>query len=135
VQKGESSKAAIVRLCRTRLNVTIAESDLDDAHPLPAPTPKKPAATNGLPLTPPPVLIARFHQRELRDAVLRARSALKGQNIAISEDLTAPNQKLLKKLYESDSYTSSWSWMGKIYAIRRGEIRAKRITIHDVIPL
>jgi signal transduction histidine kinase len=136
VLEGESYKGAIVRLCKNRLNVHLEETDLDDAHPLPTPAPKKPTATNGLPppSLPPPVMIARFHRRELRDAILRARSQLKGQNIAISEDLTAPNQKLLKKLYDSDCIVSSWSWMGKIYGISRGETRAKRYTIHDNIP-
>jgi hypothetical protein len=135
MQHGESYKGAVARLCNSRLGIRITETDLDDAHPLPVKMPKTQTQQiqhNGPP--PPPTMIARFHRRDQRDAILRARTALKGQGIVISEDLTSKNQGLLKKLHDSESIKSSWSWMGKIYAIVYGETKVIRFDIHDTIP-
>ena len=134
-QHGESYKAAVARLCSTELQVEIKEEDLDAAHPLPQSTRRN--NRNGQQKqqeVQPPVIIARFHRRDQRDAVIRARAVLKQRKIVISEDLTKRNQELLQRLYDSKQYTSSWSWMGKIFAIPRGETRAKKFGIHDIIP-
>jgi hypothetical protein len=137
VQTGETYKGAVARFCANRLHVQILETDLDDAHPLPSKTTPRAttAQSNGPPTQPPlPTIIVRFFRRDQRDAVLRARSALKNQGIVIMEDLTKRNQELLKKLKDSELFTNSWSWMGKIYAVPHGQKTAKRFHIHDDIP-
>lgn len=135
VQHGETYKRAVARFCSSRLRVDIHETDLDDAHPLPSKT--KPSANSttrpsGPP--PPPTMIVRFHCRDKRDAVLRARKVLKNQGIVVAEDLTQLNQALLKKMKDSNQFTNSWSWMGKIYGIPTGQMRAVRVNIHDTFP-
>lgn len=131
MQHGESYKAAVARLCSTQLGVQIKEEDLDAAHPLPQ---AKHDNRNGQQKQQrPPTMIARFHRRDQRDDVIRARSVLKDSGIVVSEDMTKKNQDLLHRLFVSKQYTSSWSWMGKIYAIPRGETKAKRMSIHDTI--
>ena len=137
VQQGESYKGAVARFCSTRLRVRILESDLDDAHPLPSRT--TPRATTGQPdglasHPPPHTMIVRFFRRDQRDNVLRSRKLLKDQGIVISEDLTKKNQALLRKLKDSNQFKSSWSWMGKIYGIPTGQMRAVRVNIHDTFP-
>ena len=129
----ETCKSAVTRFCKTWLHVKIQEDDLDDAHPLPTTTPStEPKRITGP--QPTPTIIVRFHCRHQRDAVLKARKALKGQSIVISEDLTKKNQDLLRRLHDSGKFASTWSWMGKVYAIARGENRSVRYDIHDTIP-
>ena len=104
---GESHKSAVVRLCGNKLGIKITELDLDDAHPLPTKTTSSTQRRNNGP-PPPPTMIVRFHRRDQRDAVIRARTALKGQGIVITEDLTKKNQELLRKLHDSKSYKNSF---------------------------
>jgi hypothetical protein len=136
VQHGETYKRAVARFCSTRLRVDIHETDLDDAHPLPSKPKPSAASTTTRPSGPPPLptMIVRFHCRDQRDAVLRARKVLKNQGIVVAEDLTQLNQALLKKMKDSDQFTNSWSWMGKIYGIPAGQTRAVRVSIHDTFP-
>lgn len=143
VRRGETYKAAVVRLCSTKLHVPIRMEDLDAAHPLPQSTRrtslKQPLQQGQQQQSQQtqqhlPNIIARFHGRDQRDAVIKARSILKGTRTVVSEDLTAKNQDLLRRLGASKNYTSSWSWMGKIYAIPRGEKNAKKMSIMDNIP-
>ena len=108
------------------------EEDLDAAHPLPQPTRLNMRRNSQQQQS--PVLIARFHRRDQRDAVIKARPVLKGSGIVVSEDLTKKNQELLRRLHDSNQYTSSWSWMGKIFAIPLGETRPKKMSILDTIP-
>lgn len=134
VQSGENYKSAVARLCSTKLQVPIKEEDLDAAHPLPQTTRRTSSKQAQQQQQQPPNIIARFHQRDQRDAVIKARALLKNSKIVVSEDLTAKNQDLLKRLHASNQFTSSWSWMGKIYAIPRGANKAKKISIKDTIP-
>jgi hypothetical protein len=135
VQHGETYKRAVARFCSSQLRVDIHETDLDDAHPLPSKTkPSTDSTTRPSGPPPPPTMIVRFHCRDQRDAVLRARKVLKNQGIVVAEDLTQLNQALLKKMKDSNQFTSSWSWMGKIYGIPTGQTRAVRINIHDTFP-
>lgn len=137
MQPGETYKGAVARLCTTQLGVRIQEQDLDDAHPLPTKAPStvpNQLANESPPPPPKPMMIVRFHCRHQRDAVLKARAALKGKGIVIAEDLTKRNQDLLRNLHATGKFTSTWSWMGKIYAIARGEKKSVRYDIHDAIP-
>lgn len=79
----------------------------------------------------PPAIIAKFVRRDERDRVLRARSALKGSGISLSEDLTADNQRLLARVKNHTDIESSWSWNGKIFG--RIDQRAVQFKVGDNI--
>ncbi len=64
----------------------------------------------------PPAIIVKFARRDVRDRVLRARSALKATGITLSEDLTRDNQRLLMNVRNNPNIASTWSWNGKIFA-------------------
>ena len=140
IKQNETCKAAVVRLCSTKLGINITEDDLDAAHPLPKPAPRpqtqdQQATRLKTPDAVPNPVIVRFHRRDQRDAVIKARSALANSKIVISEDLTAANQKLLHHLYKATTVTSAWSWKGKILYTLTGESKkTHRISIHDEIP-
>ena len=63
-----------------------------------------------------PAIIVKFLRRDVRDAVLRARRALKGSGVSISEDLTYDNQRLLGEVKTHEDIDNAWSWNGKIFA-------------------
>lgn len=141
LQQGESCKAAVARLCSTRLNVPVKEEDMDAAHPLPSTStsPKSPTHTSAnsarRPIRPSPAtIIVRFHRRDLRDTIIAKRSKLKASGIVITEDLTQRNQRLLTKLHHDPNIERSWSWMGKILAIPKGSKRAVQIHLHTPFP-
>ena len=98
-------KRAVAHFCTNQLSLRnnngkyqrIEESDIDAAHPLPVRSQgSRPGSADSL-----PTIIVRFHQRDLRDNIIRSRKLLKGKKITISEDLTARNQQLLSKLRAS----------------------------------
>ena len=120
---GRSHKESVAQFCARELQVPVRPEDLDDAHPIPsrsiASTPPRstPAA---------PQVIVRFHARELRDRVIKARSCLKGKGITISEDLTSKNQQLLSELRTKENVENAWSWQGKIFALHHHERKPRR---------
>ena len=114
----------------------ITSKDIDAAHPLPVrnTTPKnidevEPVENRKNEVIPP--IIVRFHARDVRDAVIRARRQLKGGRISIAEDLTSKNARLLKKLKDSKDFDSAWSWNGRIHAKHKGGHRGHRFDIFD----
>ena len=146
VGRNADFKTAVAHFCTTRLQVPITAEDLDAAHPLPIrrqPTqttqtvPKQASSQspNSVSTAPTPApIIVRFHRRDQRDAVIRARSKLSGQGIVVTEDLTSANQKLLLRLYASKAIDNAWSWKGKILATKKGSKKINRYDIHDDIP-
>ena len=137
VGRNVNFKTAVAQFCTTRLNVPITEEDLDAAHPLPirrqqVSSQSSNSVSSAAP-TPDPIIV-RFHRRDQRDAVIRARSKLSGQGIVVSEDLTSANQKLLLRLYASKAIDNAWSWKGKILATKKGSKKIDRYDIHDDIP-
>lgn len=133
IESPETCKAAVARFCTSALNVNISEEDLDAAHPLPVRTPQHSAKRPQTASDPAPIIV-RFHRRDQRDSVIKARSALKSTGITITEDLTAANQKLLHHLYAATSVSSAWSWNGKILYTVQGSKKTHRLDIHDQIP-
>ena len=129
VPPNENTKTAVSKFLNNQLSVKDLDgkriqfnvNDFEAAHPLPT----KNAA---------PLLIVRLHSRDKRDAIVKSRSQLKNKKIAISDDLTAANQKLLSKLQASPNVSTAWSWKGKILAIKSGERRAHQYNIHDDVP-
>lgn len=119
-----------------------APSDIDAAHPLPL---RPPSSRESDPDSTSlksknqriPAVIVRFHDRELRDSIIKARRSLKGRRsnsnapmYSIVEDLTSKNAALLQRLRDQPAvYEAAWSWEGKIYARRKGELRGRRLDI------
>ena len=106
--------------------LVVTVKDIDAAHPLPVRNRNTPPT--GAEVAP---IIVRFHARDVRDAVIRARKQLKGNVVSIAEDLTSRNAKLLRKLRDMKDY-EAWSWEGKIYAKHKNDPRARRYDIFDI---
>ena len=142
VEKGVNCKGVVSNFLNTHMkradgkSLSITPADIDAAHPLPS-RPRKTESTT--PRTadpsasspPPDVVIVRFHRRDTRDAVIRARRSLKGTKVSIQEDLTRENAALLRRLSQSPSIRSAWSWEGKIYGAMEGIKKPKRFDILD----
>lgn len=101
--------------------IIITPDDIDAAHPLPSRDQTKTAT-----------IIVKFHSREKRDIIIKHRRDLKGKKMAISEDLTSKNIKLLKELNSSPDFSSAWSWGGKVFAIHTTGGKPHKFDIHDV---
>ena len=120
LNQGETPSDAIVRVVNERLNIKdhdgqrlpLTKHHIEMAHPLPAPQSAKPGD--------PAPLIVRFYNRNVRDKIISARRNLKSsvpntKSMAISEDLTVENQKLLTKLNTCEVVNSAWTWGGKVF--------------------
>jgi hypothetical protein len=121
---GDDCKEAVCRFINTHLSLdsAVQPRDLDAAHKLPlrqvdteaSQTVAKEGTNKARPRV--PVIIVRFHARDLRDSVIKSRKQLKGSGISITEDLTVKNVLLLKRLQRCAHFQAAWSWEGKIYA-------------------
>ena len=67
-------------------------------------------------------IIVRFSNWRKRNQVFRAKKALKGQNISISENLTKIRYNLLKLATEKYGKGSTWSDEGRVIAKIDGEV-------------
>ena len=143
VNHGTSYKDAVAEFINTKLrkedggHFAVTAKDLDAAHPLPIRAARTAHSDSPSPApehsTPPkiPTVIVRFHQRELRDAIIRRRRILKGTQWKIQEDLTKENAALLHRLSKAAGVESSWSWEGKIFGKIVGIKKPKRYGILD----
>ena len=155
VPEGEDCKEAVADFVNKNLRSNgqplpqIRAADIDAAHPLPirkskktqqkdleSTDPKEPAAESSQPeRTPRPMLIVRFHERDVRDRIIRARRSLKDSGFSIHEDLTSQNAALLNKLTKCSSVEAAWTWGGKVYARIRGQPKTQRFDIFDTLPM
>ena len=145
VSQGADCKAAVAEFVNSKLRsggqpiIPITPADIDAAHPLPVRNPPRNADADATSTTrkaspPRPMLIVRFHQRDTRDRIIRARRSLKGSPFSVQEDLTAQNASLLRRLTGNKKVDTAWSWEGKIYARLSGEAKARRFDINDTLP-
>ena len=96
-----------------KLGLQITSSDIDVAHR---------SGKEGQSGKPRPILL-RFTSRGQRGKVLAARRQLKGTGLAVAEDLTTANYRLLKAASEHSASMSVWSSNGKIIAkMKNGDI-------------
>ena len=102
----ENCKQHIVDLCKTKLNITISENDIDAAHRVGARHDNRPRG-----------IIVRFYRRTIRNTIIRARSALKGSRITVREDLTRLNAALLNRASNHPRVDRTWTWNGKVNAL------------------
>ena len=68
-------------------------------------------------------ILAVFYDRDVRQAVLKERSKLKGSGTSIGEDLCEANLRLLNRLQSEpyrDIIESAWYWNGKIKCKGKG---------------
>lgn len=133
----ENFKQCVARFCTQNLQVPVYVEDIDAAHPLPLP-PTRPLSTDNTRSNQPkpklPQIIVRFHARELRDHVIKARSVLKNKGIVISEDLSARNQHVLSQLRENENIKNCWSWQGKIFGLHHHEQKPRKYKYGAELP-
>ena len=128
--EGEAYEVTVMNFINNKLSVVdsmnkklvITPRDIDIAHPLKSRNSDM------------PIMIAKFVNRSVKMAVLRARKQLKNQRTSISEDLTLKNQQFLKKLRECDRIKEAWTWDGKIFGLKHNCTRPDLYTIQDSIP-
>ncbi len=63
----------------------------------------------------PKAIICRFCDRRDRDRVMTNRKKLKGKKIAIADDLTTLNYKLLNRVKNHTKFQDSWAWNGRVF--------------------
>jgi hypothetical protein len=159
IKDGTKCKEAVAEFVRTYLknedgeHLNCAASDIDAAHQLPLqtfteddPQTAEEDSHETHPKTHPkskrvriPAIIVRFHERDIRDSIIKARRSLKGKRSCpeapkyrIVEDLTAKNAALLKRLQnQEDIIKDAWTWEGKVFALRKRERKARRYDIFD----
>ena len=108
----------------SRLRVQTTVADIEAAHVLPQ-SPAERASGK------PPTIIVKFVRRDLRDRVVKARSALRGTRFVINDDVTKLNYKLLQRVRNQHPELSAWYYNGKCF-IKRGNT-VKKIQPFDNI--
>lgn len=115
LDEGVSCRTAVKNFVGTKLQTEITEEDIEIAHILPSQPSDTTAATSRR--DGPPPIIVKFRSREVRDAVLKKRRALKGTRYTVVEDLTALNSKTLTRVSRDPNVASAWTWNGKVIAL------------------
>jgi gas vesicle protein len=106
-----NTRLSACKLLREKLGIQIKEGDIDAAHPLPRSRQGDDSDER------PPTIQVKFSRRDKRDDAIRRRKQLKGSGVAILEDLTKMNVKLMNRLKENDLIKHNWSMNGKIYGL------------------
>ena len=103
IHENENCAEKVVAVLKDKLNYhELTVSDIENAHPLP--TKSASADQNAK-----PAVIVRMKSRQVKEAILKKRRALKGTGITISEDLTTLNVLLLNRLRNDSRVVDSWS--------------------------
>lgn len=126
-----TAEEAIIKLCRDKLDVSVAPSDISIAHRLGGRktkkisnnTQNKPVAVGGSTdpekVTPSPQsIIARFTNRKIRDAIFRSKRKLHKTGIYINEHLSQSTNQLYaeaRKKVKAKQIHATWTFQGKIY--------------------
>lgn len=121
VVKFVNNTLSVTDTLKRRVQVTL--QDIDVAHPLK--TKKE---------TDPPVIIAKFVRRSVKNAVVSARRQLAGKPVSISEDLTRKNQKLLNDLKNCETISQAWAWNGRVFGLKLNCRKADIFTLKDDLP-
>lgn len=117
--KGEDTDKLIVQLCKDKLDVSIAKTDIDCSHRLPA--------KDGFC----PPLIVKFCRRSIRDMVFRNKKGLKGSKIVIREDLTRRRMQLFNKAKTLHGPKNVWTSDGAIL-VKTGNVVKKIVFERDL---
>ena len=122
VKQNESYCDATSRLFKDSLGIDLNEGDITIAHPVPRRIRNQDAgAGNSKKPSPPDPVIVVFSAaaRDQREEAIKQRKKLKGQGMAIYEDLTSMNIKLLNRLKNHEDISSVWSSKGKVIALSK----------------
>lgn len=130
LKNNENCRNVVCGFINSNLKVTIREEDIEVAHQLPVRPAISPTTTGTVPE---PIIIARFRDRNIRDAVIRQRKELKGTRCTIVEDLTSLNVEVMNRLRNSDQVDKCWSWNGHIYALLKNKKKI-RVRPYQTIP-
>lgn len=123
--EGEDCRSAVVSFLNSKLQAHVCADDIEAAHVLPRSeytenvASAHTAVSSGKKQQGTPMIIVRFHKRELRDSVLRKRRGLKNTRFAIVEDLTLLNWKTLARVSRDSAVASAWTWNGKIHVLKK----------------
>jgi hypothetical protein len=124
IAEGDDCRQIVADFCRTKLHLDSIQLEMIEAAHNSAQPPEtvecwrqqksiSTAATQKTEST----VIVKFCRRELRDAVITKRKALKGTRYSILEDLTNLNVMTLNRVRNDDRVQTCWSWNGRIYAL------------------
>ena len=128
IAPNDNCRALAVDFIKNVLHLSgIEEQDIEAAH---SAFPLAPQATSTT--TRRPVVLVRFHQRDHRDKVIRARRNLKGSKYAVTEDLTSLNIKTMNRVKNNELVQNVWSWNGKIIALLKN---GKKLLVRPFQPL
>jgi hypothetical protein len=124
IAEGDDCRQIVADFCRTKLHLDSIQLEMiEAAHILPnrpkrsnAGGNKNQSATAATQKTESTVIV-KFCRRELRDAVITKRKALKGTRYSILEDLTNLNVMTLNRVRNDDRVQTCWSWNGRIHAL------------------
>ena len=109
----ESTDELVKKLAEDKLNVCIADQDIDRSHRVGK---IKNVTGDENTKTRHRQILIEFTNYDARNKVIRSRSKLKGSGITIHEDLTRKNQTLLSKTSKKQGVVSAWSKDGRIFA-------------------
>ncbi|PIK60325.1 hypothetical protein BSL78_02756 [Apostichopus japonicus] len=114
----ENTSTIISEIASKYFGYTPSQKDIDRSHRVGQKEANKPRA-----------ILVKFSNYEARDRLIKNRRKLKGTKIVIREDLTKPNQDLLKATKNCPMVKSAWSHDGKIIALvnKNGSEFKKRI--------
>ena len=120
VQENEDVKKEVVVIIHQKLQLkSINEKDIEASHRIGRARDDKP-----------PAIIVRFHNRDIKQRVIRARRELKGSKYVITEDLTTLNQQLLNRARFHDGVNSAWSWNGHVWCMTKAGLKIK-LRVYD----
>jgi hypothetical protein len=121
----ESTDKLIQTLASEKLDITIEDEDIDRSHRL-----GKPKAGKHRPI------IIKFTRYNMRLAVLKKRTKLKGTHIGIQEKITQTRQNLLERAQklakESPHIKSAWICEGRLMVLVQHEgKRGRKVIINN----
>lgn len=134
----EVTDDAIIKLVREKLHIDIQPSDIDRSHRIPLRARDKPVKrmTNvdakEAEETQAKPIIVKFARYNVRSAVYKARSKLKGSNVYIHEDLTRMRSELVYEARKHEQIKRVWTNDGRVTALTKDDTKVKLRKISDL---
>ena len=102
---GENCKTKVNDILKTKLHLKLGDDVIEVAHRAGLQRDNKARG-----------ILVRFHRRDTKYTVMKARKQLRGTGISISEDLTTANLRLLKDTKGHPRIEDVWGWNAKVFA-------------------
>ena len=103
----DETEEKVIGMVRNKLGLNISKGDIDIAHRI-----GSYSRTGEYDRA----IIVKFVSRKVKMSVLQNRRKLKGTPFRVSEDLTATNHQLLRRVKDIPTVTQAWSKEGVVYA-------------------